>query len=233
MKESTMANVRIDKRVMSLDDIVDVLQHVTSMTESNEYISISVSEEGLVLLLPKIPETATLTSTGNMYMISAQAAGSPVAVHDVYEADYDDSENDVEYEVLDADEPFEGECEFEAIKGINLVEDARLVGADLIVDTEDISIEGTYIGRFSFKINLRDGVQEFRNTVKKVRDDYGEAQHPHIRNGSACYGNANSSITSAINNREYYMAVMLIMSFLQTVDRVDSWGCIIEEWDNE
>lgn len=102
----------------------------------------------------------------------------------------------------------------------------------LVVTTHEIVV--TYkrkkypIGEFKIKINFPDGYTIFENITRKI----GEYDHPHVYNGSACYGNIYSEISRCLSTCEVGVLIPLLIQFLESVTEGD-WYTHVDRWTEE
>jgi hypothetical protein len=85
------------------------------------------------------------------------------------------------------------------------------------------------VGRFAFRIHPQSGRIYFENLTYKV--PFGH-QHPHIKNGVACWGNIGPVVTQLFAARQYAALVHVCIKFLQSYVQEDTHRPFakIEEW---
>ena len=114
----------------------------------------------------------------------------------------------------------------------------------LCITTKDIFIEEDKykfkVGKVLIKINLENGKIIFESLEEdKVKGYWGAngykySVHPHIGcNNNPCWGNAEESIAELIAEKEISALVIMIISFLQSVNVDDSAGRRVFEWPHK
>ncbi len=104
--------------------------------------------------------------------------------------------------------------------------------AEIVVKTSRITCEHpdtnqTHdIGDFLIRINCSQGSLHFTNLTRTV----GEADHPHVRNHSACLGNMGEMLPTLFASREVAVIAQLAIRFLESVNPNDPWGAQISQW---
>ena len=89
--------------------------------------------------------------------------------------------------------------------------------------TDFLVFEGRNLGMF--KVRMREGNINIENMSYYIEgEDEEVVNHPHVRDGSACFGNIDSNIFSAIAERDYFTAATLITEFLSSFNKDDEWG---------
>lgn len=112
------------------------------------------------------------------------------------------------------------------------IKDITIVDNIVVVTTHEIIVkygrEKYPIGEFIIKIDFPNGVLTLLNTTNK-RGDY---DHPHIFNGSGCYGNIGSEITRCMSHCEVGILIPLLIQYLETVNAGD-WYTHVDNWSKE
>lgn len=127
-----------------------------------------------------------------------------------------------------------------SIETIKQVKQIKIVNNALLVDTNELTIippvgnNKFYLGEMHITIpfgltTITDNITMYANFW---RNGYSsDMNHPHVwNNGTACWGNATNDIILSYNNENYYMLVLLIISFLETCDVRDEAGRFVACW---
>ena len=102
----------------------------------------------------------------------------------------------------------------------------------LVVTTHEIVV--TYkrkkypIGEFRITINFPDGYTNFTNLTHKIND----YDHPHVFNGSPCYGNIYTEVSRCLTTCEVGVLIPLLIQFLESVTEGD-WYTHVDNWSEE
>ncbi|MDD4409369.1 MAG: hypothetical protein PHW52_01810 [Candidatus Pacebacteria bacterium] len=92
----------------------------------------------------------------------------------------------------------------------------------IVVDYDSYSYE---LGKYRIDILTDQGDVRVFN----LNREYEENDHPHISEGSCCFGNVSSGIAKFIGEYQYTVVIEIVMKFLRTVSS-DSWYTSITDW---
>ena len=129
-----------------------------------------------------------------------------------------------------------------SIETIKQVKQVKIVDNALLVDTNELTITPPvgknkfYLGEMHitipFGLTAASPTENITMYANFWRNGYSpDMNHPHVwHNGTACWGNATNDIILSYNNENYYMLVLLIISFLETCDVRDEAGRFVACW---
>ena len=125
------------------------------------------------------------------------------------------------------------------VKSLDKVEDVIIDNEreEIVVILNDIYIHNAgkrhYIGKFKLHISPADVNVRFENINNCRKSWWGpRCHHPHVsENGSPCWGNAGTAVTTYIKQCEFHALVSLLIAFLESVNTSDPAGKNITSWD--
>ena len=120
------------------------------------------------------------------------------------------------------------------VKQINMINNALLVDTNDLTITPPVGKNKFHLGKMHIEIpfGLNSPTEGITMQASFYRNGYSpDMNHPHVwHNGTACWGNATNDIILSYNNENYYMLVLLIISFLETCDVRDEAGRFVACW---
>lgn len=125
---------------------------------------------------------------------------------------------------------------FDAARKFKEVENINVSGELIKVLTKNLfykrnKTETYFIGKFEITINVKTGNVLFTNLAIKVNGYNPQMNAPHVwEHGGACLGNLNSELPLSIKDGNLDMAILLCVSFLQSVNESDGAGKYYANW---
>lgn len=120
------------------------------------------------------------------------------------------------------------------VKQINIANNALLIDTNDLTITPPVGKNKFHLGKMHIEIpfDSNSPTEGIRMHASFYRNGYSQdMNHPHVwHNGTACWGNATNDIILSYNNKNYYMLVLLIISFLETCDVRDEAGKFVACW---
>lgn len=126
------------------------------------------------------------------------------------------------------------------ILGFDKVEDMYVEGERLCIHTAPLNIRASgsgqlyFGGRYIIKIKVSNSEVRFFAKDDNVRQGYwtGRDPHPHVdgSGGSACLGNASSTIAELCSQNQLYPLTLVLIDFLENANTNDSAGAKVVNW---
>ncbi len=205
--------VRIEKAI--IEELVDVLGVVTDAKQEGEDLILDVTDPAKIREVFK-DRDIDLTEE----FIIFKAPGATVAevvetkptIDDIWKSrgfvKRDDLPN--ASSLIDIETKIEG------------VESVYLTRAGLCYKINNCQSGEYYFGNFTVYDNGGESVKIFNEYIlEKEEYDEGCIDHPHVRDGLACFGNIESNIKYT---KEMGVRIMLIKEFLNSYNPDDDWG---------
>lgn len=82
------------------------------------------------------------------------------------------------------------------------------------------------LGRFRIKVNL----DNFGVTINNLNNRRRDRDHPHVANGSPCWGGFVGEVQDHISNNRISALIEFIFGYLQSYNPDDDWGRAIRYW---
>lgn len=110
---------------------------------------------------------------------------------------------------------------------------ATFEGSRIIIDTNDIDIsnddgETTLLGKIRITFNTSTLAITLENLTNKIRN----RDHPHVENGSPCWGSLNSTISQLASDMDIGGLYETILAYLGSYNPEDDWGRYGQWWFN-
>ena len=122
---------------------------------------------------------------------------------------------------------------FNGIKDIEGVKEVYIADKVIVETGEIISRDGERnFGRFQISYDIKNNTVNISNVEYTVSsaiadidgDEDSAMDHPHVHNTRPCFGTAESTIMSALANKDLKLAFMSILEFLRNYNPDDEWG---------